>query len=155
MRANSARFSANCRLTMPAHRELGGLVRYFWGELGLGMDHGGGIRFIRFDFWWGRRGSCLENYLRLLSFGEMREKEFFGKMALSVLFEMNFFRKMRKMRKSFWFGEFLFEMVNFFQRIGKMRKNFWFGEFLFEMVNFFKKCKRWELLFEMVNFFRE
>ena len=81
----------------------------------------------------------MENYLRLLSFGEMREKEFFGKMALSVLFEMNFFRKMRKMRKSFWFGEFLFEMVNFFQRIGKMRKNFWFGEFLFEMVNFFKE----------------
>lgn len=78
---------------MPAHRESGGLVRYFWGELGLGMDHGGGIRFIRFDFRRGRRGSCLENYLRLLSFGEMREKEFSGKMALSVLFEMNFFRK--------------------------------------------------------------
>lgn len=76
---------------MPAHRESGGLVRYFWGELGLGMD--GGIRFIRFDFWWERRRSCLENYLRLLSFGEMREKEFSGKMALSVLFEMNFFRK--------------------------------------------------------------
>lgn len=87
------------------------------------MDHGGGIRFIRFDFWWRRRGSCLENYLRLLSFGEMREKEFSGKMALSILFEVNFFRKMRKMRENFWFGEFLFE-VNFFQRIRKMRKNF-------------------------------
>lgn len=55
----------------------------------------------------------MENYLRLLSFGEMREKEFSGKMALSILFEVNFFRKMRKMRENFWFGEFLFE-VNFF-----------------------------------------
>ena len=78
----------------------------------------------------------------------MKDEEEF--LVWRIVWDGEFFQKIAKMKKNFWFGELLFKMMNFFLENMKDEKEFWKiiwnGEFFLENMKDEKEFLVWRII---------